>query len=102
MGNNVAVCVGVGGVYHYCNYCSGGVKGAEGELIALSLEESDHFVEIIDVQSHAEEAKLIDLVVTHKIHVVSVGIHQNVVLHEFGVEVVSNLQIEAFGQNLNS
>ena len=102
MGHNVTVRVGVGGVHHDRNGCGGGIEGTESELIALSLEESGHCVKIIHIQSHAEEAHILNHVVAHQIHVIAVGVHQNVILHEIGVEVVSYLQIEAFAQNLNT
>ena len=102
MGHNVTVRVGVGGICHNCDDCGGGIKGTESELIALCLEESNHCIKIIHIQSHAEEAHIFNHVVAHQIHVIAVGVHQNVILHEIGVEVVSHLQIEAFAQNLNT
>ena len=98
------MCIGVAGVHHNCDYCRGGVKGTESELISLHLKKFDHFVKIIHIQSHTEEAHVLNHVVTHKIHVVAVGIHQNMVFHHFSAEMVLNLQIqlELYSQKLVS
>jgi hypothetical protein len=96
------MCVGVAGVDHNADDCGRGIEGAEGKLVALRLEERNHCVKVINVESHAEEAEILNHVVTHQIHVIAVGVHQNVVLHKIGGEVVSHLQIKAFAQNLNS
>jgi hypothetical protein len=102
MGNNVTMRAGVTGIDH--NGDDGGrvFEGAESEFITLSLQKVSHCVEIIHVQSHAEEAQLLNHVVAHQIHVVSVRVNQNVVLHKLGAEMMSHLQIEALGQNLNT
>ena len=96
------MCVGVGGVDHDRNDGRGGLKGAEGKDITLCLEELSHCIKIIDVQSHAEEAQILNLVVTHQIHVVSVSVYQNVIFHKLGIVMMSHLQIKALGQDLNT
>lgn len=102
MGNNVAMRAGVTGIDHNGDDGRRVFEGAESEFITLSLQEIGHCVEIIHVQSHAEEAQLLNHVVAHQIHVVSVRVNQNVVLHKLGAEMMSHLQIEALGQNLNT
>ena len=61
MGYNIPMGVGIRRVYHYRNDRGCGIEWTEGKLIALSLEECNHCIEIVYVQSHAEEAEILNL-----------------------------------------
>ena len=102
MGYNVTVCVGIAGICHDRNDCGGRLKGTESKLVALRFKKINHCVKIIYVQSHAEEAQIINLIMTHQIHMIAVGVYQNVVFHTLGIEVMSYLQVKALCQNLNA
>ena len=74
MGYNATVCVEIAGVRHDRNDRGGRLKGAESKLVALRFKKINHCVKIIYVQSHAEEAEILNFVMAHKIHVIAVSV----------------------------